>query len=121
MTDRYREALGRSSFGTQEVRQMRANVSNKQIAAMVRKLADKRTPTRHESMAGTPSLVDPAPILAAEVIRLREGIEALKGRCEEAAAERFSPEEYEDVGELIQDINLATAYRLTRILEGYQA
>lgn len=45
MTNRYREALGRSSFGTQEVRQMRAKVSNKQTATMARKLADKRTST----------------------------------------------------------------------------
>lgn len=42
MTNRYREALERSSFGTQEVRQMRAKVSNKQTATMARKLADKR-------------------------------------------------------------------------------
>lgn len=45
MTNRYREALGRSSFGTQEVRQMRAKVSNKQTAAMAKKLAEKRAST----------------------------------------------------------------------------
>lgn len=45
MTNRYREALGRSSFGTQEVRQMRAKVSNKQTATMAKKLAEKRAST----------------------------------------------------------------------------
>lgn len=45
MTNRYKEALGRSSFGTQEVRQMRAKVSNKQTATMARKLAEKRAST----------------------------------------------------------------------------
>lgn len=45
MTSRYKEALGRSSFGTQEVRQMRAKVSNEQTAEMARKLAQKRTTT----------------------------------------------------------------------------
>ena len=45
MTNRYKEALGRSSFGTQEVRQMRANVSKEQTATMARKLAEKRAPT----------------------------------------------------------------------------
>lgn len=45
MTRRYREALGRSSFGTQEVRQMRANVSKEQTATMARKLAEKRAST----------------------------------------------------------------------------
>lgn len=45
MTNRYQEALGRSSFGTQEVRQMRANVSKEQTATMARKLAEKRAST----------------------------------------------------------------------------
>lgn len=45
MTNRYKEALGRSSFGTQEVRQMRANVSKEQTATMARKLAEKRAST----------------------------------------------------------------------------
>ena len=45
MTNRYKEALGRSSFGTQEVRQMRANVSKEQTATMARKLAKKRAST----------------------------------------------------------------------------
>lgn len=45
MTNRYKEALGRSSFGTQEVRQMRPNVSKEQTATMARKLAEKRAST----------------------------------------------------------------------------
>lgn len=45
MTNRYKEALGRSSFGTQEVRQMRANVSQEQTATMARKIAEKRAST----------------------------------------------------------------------------
>ncbi|MCT1817625.1 hypothetical protein M3B96_01420 [Corynebacterium propinquum] len=48
MTNRYKEALGRSSFGTQEVRQMQAEVSNKQTTKMARKLAEKRATTRQK-------------------------------------------------------------------------
>ena len=46
MTNRHKEALGRAPFGTQEVRQMRAKVSNKQTATMARKLAEKRATSR---------------------------------------------------------------------------
>lgn len=45
MSNRYMEALARSSFGTQEARQMRAKVSNEQTAKMAGKLAEKRAST----------------------------------------------------------------------------
>lgn len=45
MTDRYKAALERSSFGTKDVRQMRAKVSHEKTAEMSRKLAAKRAST----------------------------------------------------------------------------
>ena len=55
MTNRYKEALGRSSFGTQEVRQMQAEVSNKQTTKMARKLAENvLLPDKRGNIHGSP-------------------------------------------------------------------